>query len=248
MEVRWELQLDPRSPDGPWAVLSRRIGGAARVLGAFALLYAVLVAAALLTPEPVDGLVIVWPAAGLLLLTLWLSERRFWLVILLLQVGIELLLGLLLRGLSAQLLAACFAHTLAALVGAAIVRRMLAGRQGVHVAALLLFSLGAAAGAAVGVVFAGHCRGSGRQRHGPARHVLVWWLSGLVGALTTLPALLSWLMSYRFAPLFPALSKAQRLELAALLVVQLAVVMLVFAAATMVTGRTCAFRCWSCWG
>jgi signal transduction histidine kinase len=230
MEVSWELQLDPRAPDGPWAVLSRRIGGDARVVGAFALLYAVLAAAALLPPEPVAGLMLVWPAAGLLLLALWLSERRFWLVILLLQVGIELLLVPLLRGFSFQLIAACFAHTLAGVAGAAILRRMFTGQQDVRVAALLLFSIAAAGGAAAGALLqvgAAAVAGTGMDL---PRYALVWWLAGLAGVVTTFPPLLSWLVSYRFAQSFPPLSRTQRMELAAVVAVQLAVVMLVFAA------------------
>ncbi|HTQ37156.1 MAG TPA: hypothetical protein VMH77_08980, partial [Steroidobacteraceae bacterium] len=78
MEMSWDLQLDARSPGSPWAMLSTRLGGSARVLCAFALLYAAAVAFGYLPARPIGGAVMAWPAAGLLLLALWLSQRRLW--------------------------------------------------------------------------------------------------------------------------------------------------------------------------
>ncbi|MEJ0098587.1 MAG: ATP-binding protein [Pseudomonadota bacterium] len=228
MDVSWELQLDARAPDSPWAVLSRRLGGDGRLLGAFALLHAALVAFALLPSGPVGDVVIVWPAAGLLLLVLWLSPRRLWLLIFALQVGLELLLGGLVRGLSAGLLVATLAHAVAGFSGALVIRRMFSGVQGLRVVSLLRFAYAAAASAAVGAlvqVSAVALTGAGADL---PRQALMLWLASLLGALTTVPLSLAWLLSRQFAPSFPALSRAQRFELAAVLALQLVVVVRLF--------------------
>src|SRR5262245_58934941 len=111
MDVSWGLLLDARSPGSPWAVLSGRLGGNARVLCAFAVLYAVAVAYGVMPAGPVGGIVTIWPATGLLLLALWFSERRLWPVILLIQVVLETLIGPVFAQASpAQFLSAALAH------------------------------------------------------------------------------------------------------------------------------------------
>lgn len=226
--MSWELQLDARAPDGPWALLSRRLGGDSRVLAAFTLLYALLAAAALLPPEPVAGIVIAWPGGGLLLLALWLSERRLWLSILLLQVALEVLLGSLLRGLTPQWLVAVAAHSIGGITGALVVRRMLGGSQGVRVVALLLFAVAAAVGAVLGAALQAIAAIASGVAAGLPQQVLMWMLAMLLGALSTLPTLMSWLVSQRFAGSFPPLTRTQRVELGVVLVVQVAVVLAVF--------------------
>jgi len=224
-----ELQLDARAPGSPWAELSRRMGGDARVLGAFALLYAVLVAGGLAMPEPDGDAFMAWPAAGALLLALWLADRRHWAAILLIQATLEIVVG---RTLSqtgtAQLVAATMAHALAGLLGALIVRRLLRGLQGMRVIALLLFAFGGAAGAVLSALLQTAVAAIVAPAD-LARHALLYCLAELLGTLTTLPVLMSWLVSHRFARLFPALSLAQRIELAAVLLVQVVVITRVFA-------------------
>jgi signal transduction histidine kinase len=235
--VSWELQLDARAPDGPWTVLSRRLGGDSRVLGSFVLLYGLLVALALLPPEPLAGIVIVWPAGGLLLLALWLSERRIWISILLLQVGLEVLLGSLLRGLTTPWLVAIAAHSVGGIVGALVVRRMLAGSRGVRVVALLRFAIAAASGAVIGAALQAIAAAASGAAVALAPQALMWTLAMLLGALSTLPTLMSWLVSHRFAGSFPPLTRMQRVELAVVLAVQLAVVVTVFSGESAGSGQ-----------
>jgi signal transduction histidine kinase len=229
MDVSWGLLLDARSPGSPWATLSARLGGSNRVLAVFASVYAAAVAYALMPAAPVDNLIVIWPATGLLLLTLWFSERRLWPAILLIQIALEIFLG---PALSlapyTQFLSASLAHSLAGVIGALIVRRMLDGIEGLRVVALLRFAYAAAAGTAAGTLLhavAGLLLGAAADL---PRLALLWWLGCLLGVLTTVPALLAWLLSRRFAHLFPPLSRAHRVELAVVAVVQVVVALRIF--------------------
>lgn len=225
MDVSWGLLLDARSPGSPWAVLSDRLGSSARVLAAFAGLYAVAVTLGLTPSAAIGGAIIIWPATGVLLLTLWFSERRRWPIILLIQVVLETALGPLLSPAAPmQFLSAAIAHALAGVIGALIVRRLLDGIEGLRVVGLLRFSYAAAAGTAAGMLV----HGAAAHLLGAAdadlpRRMLLWWLSSLLGVLTTVPALLAWLLSRRFTHLFPPLSRLQRMELALVAVVQVGV-------------------------
>lgn len=226
MDVSWGLLLDARSPGSPWAVLSDRLGGNARVLAAFAGLYAAAVICGLMPTAMTGSPILVWPATGVLLLALWFSERRLWPLILLIQVVLECALGPWLSDAApAQLLVAALAHALAGVIGALIVRRLLDGIEGLRVVALLRFSYAAAAGTAAGMlvhVAAASLPGAAVDL---PRGMLLWGLSNLLGVLTTVPALLAWLLTRRFAHLFPSLSRLQRMELALVAVLQTGVVL-----------------------
>jgi signal transduction histidine kinase len=229
MDVSWGLLLDARSPGSPWAVLSDRLGGSARVLGVFASLYAAAVVFGLAPAEPIGGAIIIWPATGLLLLALWFSERRLWPAILLIQIALEVFLGpVLSRAPPAQFLSASLAHALAGVIGAVIVRRLLDGIEGLRVVALLRFAYAAAAGTAAGTVVYGMAALLPGADADLPRLALLWWLASLLGVLTTVPALLAWLLSRRFAHLFPPLSRARRIELAVVMLVQVVVALRVF--------------------
>jgi len=229
MDVSWGLLLDARSPGSPWAVVSGRLGSNARVLGAFAALYALTVAFGAMPSAPIGDAIIVWPATGLLLLALWFSERRLWPVILLIQIVLETSLGPMLSRLApAQFLAAAIAHALAGVIGALIVRRLLDGIEGLRVVALLRFSYAAAAGTAAATLVQGLAALLQGAAADLLRQMLLWWLASLLGVLTTVPALLAWLLSRRFAHLFPRLSRTRRVELAVVLVVQVAVTLRIF--------------------
>src|ERR1700679_536851 len=76
-----------------WDFTSRGFAKGAIALSSFAVLYSMLVALGLFLHENVEALTIMWPAAGLLFMALWLRAARRWIWILSLQVTIELLAG-----------------------------------------------------------------------------------------------------------------------------------------------------------
>ena len=82
-----------RPPGLEWDFTRDGIAKGARSLAVFAALYVLLVLLGLRLHENTEALTIIWPAAGLLFMALWLSPRRNWIWILAIQVSIELLSG-----------------------------------------------------------------------------------------------------------------------------------------------------------
>jgi signal transduction histidine kinase len=95
------------------------------------------------------------------------------------------------------------------------------------VVALLRFACAAAVGAVIGAAMQTIAAAAAGVAVG-ALQAMMWALAMLLGALSTLPTLISWLVSHRFASSFPPLTRMQRVELAAVLLVQVAVVWAVF--------------------
>lgn len=228
METSWERQLDARFPGSPWAVLSTRLGGNAWVLGIFAGLYAAAVVFAYLSPRELGG-VVAWPAGGLLLLALWLSQPRLWTLVIAIQFALELAVGAAMSQASlAQLIAMGLANAAAAIAGALVVRRMLGRSRDMRVVVLLRFVYAAAAGALVGMAvraLTSLAMGAGTAL---SWKLLVWGQSSLLGTVITVPAVLAWLVSRHFAQAFPALSMRQRVELAVVMAVQVLIALRVF--------------------
>ncbi len=64
-------------------------------LAVFAVAYALLVWLGVTLHESVEELTIIWPAAGLLFMALWLSPYRNWIWLLLIQMAVELCINML---------------------------------------------------------------------------------------------------------------------------------------------------------
>ena len=79
-----------RPPGLEWDFTRNGIAKGAGSLAVFAALYSLLVALGLKLHESTEALTIIWPAAGLLFMALWLSPRRNWIWILGIQLTIEL--------------------------------------------------------------------------------------------------------------------------------------------------------------
>jgi integral membrane sensor domain MASE1 len=79
-----------RPPGLEWDFTRDGIARGAWALGVFAALYAALVSLGLKLHENTEALTIMWPAAGLLFMALWLSPGRNWIWILGVQLTIEL--------------------------------------------------------------------------------------------------------------------------------------------------------------
>ena len=148
----------------------RRLGyrtGAAS-LAVFSLLYALLVLLGDTLHENVEQLTILWPAAGLLFVALWLAPRRNWIWILLIQLAIELSVSAVHSEQFTLGHYALFAlaNSLDAMVGASVASRFIMAGAIPKVRNVLLFigsvAVGAAASAIVGAYGSISCtRGRG---------------------------------------------------------------------------------------
>src|ERR1700733_3399970 len=86
-----------RPPGLNWDFTRGGIAKAVASIGIFAALYLVLVLLGLRLHENAERLTIIWPAAGLLFMALWLAPVRNWIWILAIQLTIELTAGAALR-------------------------------------------------------------------------------------------------------------------------------------------------------
>jgi len=68
------------------------IAGRVASLGAFGVIYSVLLILGLVLRESSQQLTIIWPAAGLLFIALWFAPRRNWIWILGVQVAAEIVI------------------------------------------------------------------------------------------------------------------------------------------------------------
>src|ERR1700761_9202572 len=80
-------------PPLQWDFGRHGVLSAAGSLAVFAVLYLLLVATGLSLHESGERLTIAWPAAGLMLMALWLAPHRRWPALLAVQIGVEVLFG-----------------------------------------------------------------------------------------------------------------------------------------------------------
>jgi signal transduction histidine kinase len=183
-----------RQPGLEWDFTSRGFAKAAIALSLFAALYAMLVALGLFLHENVEKLTIMWPAAGLLFMALWLAPRRQWFWILSIQVTIELLVGAVRwdQFIFRDYLPFALANSLDAMVGAWVASRLIAIPRIPRLRNVLLFiasvAVGAAASAVVGAYATAH------TLSGPAylREWQIWWAGNWLGSLCIAPIVMGW--------------------------------------------------------
>ncbi len=191
----------------------RRLGyrtGAAS-LAVFSLLYALLVLLGDTLHENVEQLTILWPAAGLLFVALWLAPRRNWIWILLIQLAIELSVSAVHSEQFTLGHYALFAlaNSLDAMVGASVASRFIMAGAIPKVRNVLLFigsvAVGAAASAIVGAYGSSHAPGGGDY----LREWQLWWAGNWLGSLCIAPVVMGWAVRLRAreysAPAAPAL-------------------------------------------
>ncbi len=75
-----------------WDFMRLGIAGRVASLGAFGVIYSVLLILGLVLRESSQQLTIIWPAAGLLFIALWFAPRRNWIWILGVQVAAEIVI------------------------------------------------------------------------------------------------------------------------------------------------------------
>jgi signal transduction histidine kinase len=172
-----------------------RLGFARRVasLAAFGLVYSILMILGLVLRENSQQLTIIWPAAGLLFMALWFSPRRNWIWIVGVQIAVEIAIDLVRSEHFIWHMYGPFvlASSLEGIVGALIVRRLIATPEIPRIRHVLQFlaavALGAAASAAVGAFGSVSVGGASYWREWQ-----LWWAGNWLGSLCIVPAVIGW--------------------------------------------------------
>ncbi|HEX3914927.1 MAG TPA: MASE1 domain-containing protein [Steroidobacteraceae bacterium] len=191
-----------RPPGLQWEFRGGGIRKAAASLGAFAVLYALLVLLGLKLHENVEELTIVWPAAGLLFMALWLSPRRNWIWILAIQLAVELSAGAAFRSETfhiARYSLFAAANSIDGIVGALVASQLIATPRIPRLRNVLLFiasvAIGAAASAIVGAFGSTRTFGGGGAEY--VREWQIWWAGNWLGSLCIAPIVMGWAVRLR---------------------------------------------------
>jgi signal transduction histidine kinase len=213
-----------------WDLMSLGFGGRVAVLAAFALLYAVFVTLGLILRESSQQLTILWPAAGILFMTLWLSPRRNWIWFLGVQMSVEFAIA---AAHSAhftfpQYAPFVLANSLDAAVGALVARRIMVNPEIAQIRTLLRFFAAVALGAAASAVLGAF--GFAKTFWGAQylREWQLWWAGNWLGSLCVAPVVFAWVVRWRLREL--SLPSPPAPELALLGCVTLGMTIWVFSA------------------
>jgi len=210
----------------------RGLGIAQRValISAFALVYPLLVLAGLSLRGEAENLTIIWPAAGLLFMTLFLTARRLWIWIVAIQVIVEISVSAFHAHHFTILEYAPYAlaNSIDGIVGAAIASRLMVEPQIPRVRNMLRFiaavAIGAGAGAVLGAFATSHRLGGADY----LRDWQLWWAGNWLGSLCIAPVIMSWAVRFRAREL--SAPPARLLELMLVGAALLAITIWVFSA------------------
>ncbi|MGO9948758.1 MAG: MASE1 domain-containing protein [Steroidobacteraceae bacterium] len=179
----------------------RGLGIAQRValISAFALVYPLLVLAGLSLRGEAENLTIIWPAAGLLFMTLFLTARRLWIWIVTIQVIVEITVSAFHAHhfTILEYVPYALANSIDGIVGAAIASRLMVEPQIPRVRNMLRFiaavAIGAGAGAVLGAFATSHRLGGADY----LRDWQLWWAGNWLGSLCIAPVIMSWAVRLR---------------------------------------------------
>lgn len=200
-----------RPPGLQWDFARGGFAKGALSLGILAALYMLLVLVGLELHENIEPLTIIWPAAGLLFMALWLSPRRNWIWIIAIQVSIELLSAAIVQDQFQVLRCLTFAaaNSIDAAVGAWIASRLIPTPRTPRMRNVLLFIAAVAVGAAASSVVGAF---GTTQTFGGADYVRecqIWWAGNWLGSLCIAPIVMGWAVRWRArehsAPAGPAI-------------------------------------------
>jgi signal transduction histidine kinase len=187
-----------RPPGLEWDFTRDGIAKGARSLAVFAALYALLVALGLRLHESTEALTIIWPAAGLLFMALWLSPRRNWIWILGIQLTIELSASAIQSDhfRFATYITFALANSIDGMVGAFVASRLIDTPRVPRMRNVLLFiaavAVGAAASALVGAYGTTHAFGGADY----VRECQIWWAGNWLGSLCIAPIVMGWAVRF----------------------------------------------------
>jgi len=181
-----------------WDFTRGGIAKGARSLAVFALLYLLLVWLGLKLHEVVEALTIIWPAAGLLFMALWLSPRRNWIWILAIQLTVELTAGAVISDHRLVTnIPFAIANSVDGMVGAFVASRLIPTPRVPRMRNVLLFIAAVAVGAAASAVVGAYA--TTRMFGGPdyVREWQIWWAGNWLGSLCIAPIVMGWAVRLR---------------------------------------------------
>jgi signal transduction histidine kinase len=226
--------IAPHPDDGPLlAALSRRGAGAAGLVVAFALGHALLMQLGYSLKTSIADPAVMWPAAGLAFVTLWLTPRRLWPVLLATQFAVEVATAAFWMSSfrPGQVTLYTFANMAGALVAASLASWQLRERVLLRARELLWFVAVTAAGAIVsaliGAAVHAAALGGGFSLAQYLQLLQIWAAGQWAGILCIAPLIAFW-----FSPMrdrHPQLRLRSRIELGLL-------ALLLFAACVNVSG------------
>jgi signal transduction histidine kinase len=190
---------EDRPPGLEWDFTRDGIAKGAGSLAVFAAIYLLLVLLGLKLHENTEALTIIWPAAGLLFMALWLSPGRNWIWIL----GIQLTLELSTNAIRvdhfsfAKYVPFAIANSIDGVVGAFVASRLIPIPRVPQMRNVLLFiasvAVGAAASALVGAYATTRTLGTPEY----VRELQIWWAGNWLGSLSIAPIVMGWAVRWR---------------------------------------------------
>jgi signal transduction histidine kinase len=188
-----------RPPGLEWDFTREGFAKGALSLAVFAALYWLLVLLGLKLHESTEALTIIWPAAGLLFMALWLAPRRNWIWILVLQLTVEVSTNAIVAEhfRPATYLTFAIANSIDAMVGAFVASRLIATPRAPRMRNVLLFIAAVAVGAAASAVVGAFAT---TQTLGGADYVRewqIWWAGNWLGSLCIAPIVMGWAVRWR---------------------------------------------------
>jgi signal transduction histidine kinase len=181
-----------------WDLMSLGFGGRVVSLAGFALFYSVFVILGLVLREGSQQLTILWPAAGILFMALWMSPRRNWIWILGAQICAEFAIAAAHSGhfTFRQYAPFVLANSLDATVGALVAGRLMTAPEIPRIRHVLQFFAAVALGAAASAVLGAF----GSSQLGGAHYLRewqLWWAGNWLGSLCVAPVVLAWAIRLR---------------------------------------------------
>jgi integral membrane sensor domain MASE1 len=177
-----------------WDLMSLGLGGRVISLAAFGLLYSIFVILGLVLREGSQQLTILWPAAGILFMALWMAPRRNWIWILGVQMCVEFAIAAAHSDhfTFRQYAPFVLANSLDAIVGALVAKRLMATPAIPRIRHVLQFfaavALGAAASAVLGAFGSAQALGGAHY----LRDWQLWWAGNWLGSLCVAPVVMAW--------------------------------------------------------
>ena len=183
-----------RPPGLEWDFTRDGIAKGALSLAVFAALYLLLVLLGLRLHESTEALTIIWPAAGLLFMALWLSPRRNWIWLLAIQLTIELSAGAIHTDdfRLATYVPFAIANSIDGMVGAFIASRLIPAPRAPRMRNVVLFIASVAVGAAASALVGAYGTTGTFGGADYVRECQIWWAGNWLGSLCIAPIVMGW--------------------------------------------------------
>ncbi len=202
-----------QTPDFPWDFMRRGILGRSTLLLIFGALLGLLIVLGYDLRDDSELLTIMWPASGLLLVALWSSPTSSWIWVVMTQLIVQMAIYFAYVGRINWQWGALFAvaNSVDAIVGAVVVRRLIAAPSMRQIRQVLQLIAAIALGAAVSAILGAYASIHTSVGAHFFRQWQLWWANSWLGSLFLAPVLLTWALQ-RPARICPGLSTKRSLR------------------------------------